>query len=500
MATSQIESPLAHLSEEQIEAIGQEFEQLHSDVYAELGDRDAAYIHGIIGLQRRLALLGRVLLAGARVPPLWIAGTATLSLAKILENMEIGHNVMHGQWDWMNHPEVNSVNWDWDTASSKEAWKHSHNYIHHTFTNIRGKDKDLGYEIMRIDPHQPWHPVYLFQPLYNALLMMLFEWGVAVHDMDIEAIRAGEKEWSEVKKDLANIWGKARTQVTKDYIAWPLLGALVIGAAEASRVALGIDSDVLDPRGRSRSAKVRKRLRGARDKARGRPFGDHGAAALARGILTGSFERGTSSPQLRALDALRPGGRSKTRRARRKLRGAWARNAPQPVRDEIARPLLAARKGFGAVVWANVTANIVRNVWSHSIIFCGHFPDQTYTFSQEEAAEETEGATYIRQLVGAANIDGGPLFHVISGNLGFQVEHHLYPDVPSTRYGEIAPRVREICERYELPYNTGPLWQQLLMVHRTIARLAFPGGKPRPKPGPFTREQTDHDVAEPVAA
>ena len=75
--------------------------------------------------------------------------------------MEIGHNVMHGQWDWMNNPEIHSSTWDWDTASTKEAWKHSHNYVHHTYTNIRGKDKDLGYEIMRIDPHQKWHPVYL---------------------------------------------------------------------------------------------------------------------------------------------------------------------------------------------------------------------------------------------------------------------------------------------------------------------------------------------------
>ena len=81
--------------------------------------------------------------------------------------MEIGHNVLHGQWDWMNDPYIHSSTWDWDTASTSEAWKHSHNYVHHTFTNIRGKDRDLGYEIMRIDPHQRWHPVYLFQPLYN---------------------------------------------------------------------------------------------------------------------------------------------------------------------------------------------------------------------------------------------------------------------------------------------------------------------------------------------
>jgi NADPH-dependent stearoyl-CoA 9-desaturase len=493
---SQIESPLAHLSEEEIEVIGREFDQLHSDVYADLGDRDAAYIHGIIGLQRRLALLGRVLLWGSQFRPLWLAGTATLSLAKILENMEIGHNVMHGQWDWMNHPEVNSVNWDWDTASSKEAWKHSHNYIHHTFTNIRGKDKDLGYEIMRIDPHQPWNPVYLLQPAYNVLLMALFEWGVAVHDMDIEAIRNGDKEWSEVKKDLANIWGKARTQIAKDYIAWPVSSGLIAAAFEAGRALLKLDLDEIRPGRKSRSQRLRRRMRRARTKARGRPVKDHGAAVLARGLLTGSFERGAPLVELGPLD---PRGGSSAR-ARRKLQDAWGRSTPSPVREELARPLLKGRRAFGSTLAADATANVIRNVWSHSIIFCGHFPDQTYTFSQEEVENETRGATYVRQLVGAANIEGGPLFHVLSGNLGYQVEHHLFPDMPSTRYGEIAPRVREICERYGLPYNTGPLSKQLGMVHRTILRLAFPGGKPRPKPGPYRREGTEHDVARPAGA
>ena len=103
----------------------------------------------------------------SRYWPAWVLGTTGLSVAKILENMEIGHNVMHGQWDWMNDPNIHSSTWDWDTASPASAWKHSHNYVHHTYTNIRGKDKDLGYEIMRIDPHQKWHPVYLLQPVYN---------------------------------------------------------------------------------------------------------------------------------------------------------------------------------------------------------------------------------------------------------------------------------------------------------------------------------------------
>jgi linoleoyl-CoA desaturase len=161
-------------------------------------------------------------------------------MAKILENMEIGHNVMHGQWDWMNDPYIHSSTWDWDTASTAKAWKHSHNYIHHTYTNIRGKDKDLGYEIMRIDPKQRWHPVYLAQPFYNVVLMAFFEWGVALHDMDLEAVRSGEKPLKDVWQDLKGIGGKARAQVVKDYVGWPLISAGAFGLAQlAARGRLG---------------------------------------------------------------------------------------------------------------------------------------------------------------------------------------------------------------------------------------------------------------------
>ena len=219
------ENPLRRLTPEQLEELGRELDELHEEVKDDLGERDATYIRSIIALHRRLGLIGRAALVGSRSKPAWVAGTATLSVAKILENMEIGHNVLHGQWDWMNDPVINSAAWDWDTASTAEAWKHSHNYIHHTYTNIRGKDKDLGYEIMRIDPHQPWHPVYLLQPLYNLLLMAFFEWGVAFHDLDLDAVRSGEKDGKEVAKELRGIWGKARGQIVKDYVAWPLLSA-----------------------------------------------------------------------------------------------------------------------------------------------------------------------------------------------------------------------------------------------------------------------------------
>jgi linoleoyl-CoA desaturase len=368
MATTMIESPLAHLTDAQIDDLAREFDAIHERVAGELGDRDRRYITSMIEMHRRLAVLGRVLLFAARYKPAWIAGTAVLSLAKILENMEIGHNVMHGQWDWMNDPSIHSSNWDWDSASTPEAWKHSHNYIHHTYTNIRGKDHDLGYKVMRIDPHQPWNPVYLLQPVYNLALMAFFEWGVAFHDLDLDAIRKREKPIKDLKRELRGMARKAGRQIAKDYLAYPLL---------------------------------------------------------------------------------------------------------------------AGPKGFKSTLTANITSNILRNVWAHSIIFCGHFPDQTYTFSEAEVAGENRGRFYVRQLLGAANIEGSPMFHVLSGNLGYQVEHHLYPDMPSTRYAEIAPQVREICERYKLPYNSGPFLTQLGMVQRTILRLAFPGGRPRPKPGPY---------------
>ncbi|MGH2865692.1 MAG: hypothetical protein ACRDJX_10655, partial [Solirubrobacteraceae bacterium] len=92
------ESPLARLTAEQIEQLGREFDAIHDEVYADLGERDARYIRATIKLHRQLVLAARALLLGARYEPLWLAGTASLSLAKILENMEIGHNVMHGQW------------------------------------------------------------------------------------------------------------------------------------------------------------------------------------------------------------------------------------------------------------------------------------------------------------------------------------------------------------------------------------------------------------------
>jgi len=368
MAISDVKE-YTHLSEAEVEELGRELDAIRVEIEASRGAADAAYINRIITIQRRLAAAGRITLFASRFPPAWVAGTLMLGVAKILENMEIGHNVMHGQWDWMNDPEIHSSNWEWDTAQPAEQWKHSHNYVHHQFTNVLGYDNDIGYGILRMAREQKWHPANLGQPVYNTLLALLFQWGVALHDLDLEAIRKRRKDPKEMKRQLRQIGRKIRRQIGKDYVVYPLL----------------------------------------------------------------------SGP------------------------------------------------AFLSTLKANATANLIRNVWSYMIIFCGHFPDGAMHFTEEEIEDETRAEWYLRQMLGSANFEGGPLLHVMSGNLGFQIEHHLFPDLPSNRYAEISVRVRALCERYGIPYTTGPLHRQYGQALRTIWKLSLPNGmtsEPDPTPPP----------------
>jgi len=119
-------------------------------------------------------------------------------------------------------------------------------------------------------------------------------------------------------------------------------------------------------------------------------------------------------------------------------------------------------------------ANVARSVWTHTIVFCGHIPEGAETFTEEQVEGETRGGWYVRQLLGSCNLDGSRPFHLMTGNLSFQVEHHLFPDLPSNRYAELAPRVREVCERWELPYTSGRLGPQWRSVVRKVMRLALP--------------------------
>lgn len=355
------------LTPEQADAFGKELDAIRDRALAELGERDAAYIRKIIKMQRSLEVGGRALLF---LPPAWPIGTVLLGLSKILDNMEIGHNVMHGQYDWMGDPALRGQNFEWDSACPSNQWRHSHNYMHHTYTNIVDLDRDIGYGVLRMSEDQKWHPYYLGNPVYAFLLMVFFQYGVALHELETERIRSGEIKLRDKKDMLTEMWAKVKKQTIKDYVAFPLL-----------------------------------------------------AGPFAPFVFTG-----------------------------------------------------------------NMTANLMRNVWSYMIIFCGHFPEGTHEFTVEETKAETRGQWYYRQLLGSANLTGlfprrsaGPesakWFHIFSGNLSFQIEHHLFPDIPAHRYAEISTEVKEICRRYGLPYNSGPLPKQFFSVVKKICRLALPNPK-----------------------
>jgi fatty acid desaturase len=350
----------ADLSPDEVEEIGRVLDSLREEVLASRGAADAAYIRRLIAVQRCLEVGGRVVLLGSRNRAAWWLGTAALALSKVLDNMEIGHNVLHGQWDWMRDPRIHSSTWDWDHASAPEQWRRAHNDRHHVNTNVLGKDNDLGYGILRVDEAQEWRPRHLVQPFWNLVNACIFEYGIAMYDLDLgEALRSGEGFSPEQKAEMRTTLRRVGRNAGRDYVLHPLL-SLPTGSA--------------------------------------------------RSTLT-----------------------------------------------------------------ANLTANLVRNVWSHSVIMCGHFPEGVETFEVDELdEEESRGRWYLRQMLGSANISGSPLVHVLCGNLSHQIEHHIFPDLPSNRYAGIAGSVREVFASNGLAYNSRPLLRQVASAWHKVLRLSAP--------------------------
>jgi fatty acid desaturase len=209
------------LSPKDFEAIGAEFDAIREDVLADLGSRDADYIRGIIKRQRQLEIGGRAMMM---LPPTWLAGIGALSASKILDNMEIGHNVMHGQYDWMNDPAVSSRHFDWDTANSAEQWKRTHNYEHHTFTNVVGRDHDVGYGLLRMSEDQPWEPRFLLNAPLAVILHLFFQHFVAIQNLKLEDYLIYKtKTRAELREEFRPMWKKMRKQLAKDYALFPAL-------------------------------------------------------------------------------------------------------------------------------------------------------------------------------------------------------------------------------------------------------------------------------------
>jgi len=92
------------LTQSELDELARELDAIKQEVLDDLGEKDAKYIRRVYSSIRYSSIAGRALLFAGWFPPAWLLGTGLLGFAKIMENMELGHNVMHGQYDWMNDP------------------------------------------------------------------------------------------------------------------------------------------------------------------------------------------------------------------------------------------------------------------------------------------------------------------------------------------------------------------------------------------------------------
>ncbi|MDX1597792.1 MAG: acyl-CoA desaturase [Marinobacter sp.] len=347
---------MKQMNEVQLNELEQDLNAIRDEVLADLGERDAAYIRRVVRLHRSLEVAGRVMMPFGFIPPVFVAATAALGISKIIENMEIGHNVMHGQYDWMNDPSLHSQSYEWDTACDSDSWRLTHNYEHHTYTNIIGKDRDYGYALLRLSDDEKWRPAHSLQFINYVLLSVFFQWGVALHELEFERIRRGEVSLKEKLPFLKGFVRKGGRQAFKDYVFFPL------------------------------------------------------------------------------------------------------------VTFPVAPIVLAG----------NVGANLIRNLWSSTVIFCGHFTQDAETFSEEECEGESKGHWYLRQLTGSSNFSGNRFVHLLSGHLSYQMEHHVFPDLPAHRYPEISEKVQAVCKKHGIHYNTGSFARQYGTVLKRIFSYSLP--------------------------
>ncbi len=357
------------LNAEQINEFQAELDKLRSEIEAKIGTEDADYIHSVIEIKRYLEVSGRLMIHFSLEPVSWSLGVAALSLSQILENMEIGHNVIHGQYDFMGDPNINSKEYEWTMTGTAKNWKRAHNFHHHKFTNVIGKDNDYGFGLFRFSDEIKWRPIHLLQPVISPISALFFEYAIALYDLQLtqfllpKSLRQAEAgamlEPEKVREELLEFLKKSSKKAGMEYAFYPLL-----------------------------------------------------AGPLAPKVLLG-----------------------------------------------------------------NVSAQLIRNLWSFAVIYCGHLPDGNEVFTEQEMEAETKGQWYIRQIMGSSNFEGGRIMHILSGHLSHQIEHHLFPDLPAWRYREASVKVKALCDDYGIPYQTEKMVPMLKTVAKRLVKFAAPDNK-----------------------
>jgi fatty acid desaturase len=147
--------------------------------------------------------------------------------------------------------------------------------------------------------------------------------------------------------------------------------------------------------------------------------------------------------------------------------------APHALLNFVALPLLFAPLGAWAVfsVWCNsVMADVITNLHTFFVVGPNHTGDDLFRFDDRSTSR---GEFYVRQVVGSANYrTGGDLTDHAHLWLNYQIEHHLFPDVPMLAYRRIRPKVQAICERHGVAYVQEPVTRRFAKMARVFVGTA----------------------------
>jgi fatty acid desaturase len=132
--------------------------------------------------------------------------------------------------------------------------------------------------------------------------------------------------------------------------------------------------------------------------------------------------------------------------------------APYALLQFVALPLLFAPLGAWAAFSAlcnSLMADVITNIHTFFVVGPNHAGDDLYRFDE---APGSRGEFFVRQVIGSVNYrTGGDVCDFAHLWLNYQIEHHLFPDVPMLAYRRVQPQVKALCERYGVPYVQEPV-------------------------------------------
>ncbi|MBS4050548.1 MAG: fatty acid desaturase [Methylomonas sp.] len=113
-----------------------------------------------------------------------------------------------------------------------------------------------------------------------------------------------------------------------------------------------------------------------------------------------------------------------------------------------------------SVLLNSILAEIFTNMHSFLVMMPNHAGDDVMAF---DTKSDSKGEFYLRQILGSVNYPTGSNFNdFFYGWLNYQIEHHLWPDMPLSQYQKLQPRVKALCEKHNIPYCQDSIFKRLL--------------------------------------